>query len=200
MKTEKEYLKYISLEIVLSLLRGFLLKFKASNVGFLPRVNGKCIIKNSGQCTIGDKFSVRCKTFPVLITVFENAKLVIGDNVFLNFGVDIGCTTQIDIGNNVLIGSFTNIIDNNFHYVDPDTPNIGRKITISDNVWIGNHCIILPGVKIGKNSVVAAGSIVTSDVPDNVLVMGVPAKVKRELSIPENWIRKNPNIAVKDGL
>lgn len=180
----------MSFERVLSVAKGAGLRYKVSSVGFLPRINGKCVVKNSGKCVIGEMFSVRCKPYPVSIKIFENATLLIGDHVFLNFGVDIGCTAQITIGNNVIIGSFTNIIDNSFHYVDPDTPNIGRKITISDNVWIGNHCIILPGVKIGKNSVVAAGSVVTHDVPDNVLVTGVPATVKKELNIHKNWIRR----------
>lgn len=189
MKIEKKHLKYISLELVLSVIRGFFFKFKVSNIGFLPRINGKCFIKKYGQFIIGNNFSVTCKQFPVSISVFENAKLVIGNNVYINHGVDIGCTKQITIGNNVLIGGFTTIIDNNFHYIDACTPNIGKEIIISDNVWIGKHCIILPGIKIGVNSVIASGSIVTHDIPDNVLAAGVPAKVKRELHIPKNWIR-----------
>jgi acetyltransferase-like isoleucine patch superfamily enzyme len=188
-KIEKKKFKYISLKVILSVIRGFLLKFKVSNIGSLPTINGKCIIKNDGEFTIGNNFSVRAKPLPVFITVFENAKLKIGDNVFLNYGVDIGCTKQITIGNNVLIGDLTNIIDNNFHPVDPNDKAIGKNIVIQDNVWIGNHCIILPGVCIGHNSVVAAGSVVTHDIPDNVLVAGVPAKLIRELSIPEGWVR-----------
>lgn len=190
MKFEKTYLKYITFEFILSLIRGFFLKIKVSRVGFLPRVNGKCIIKNHGKFTIGNYFSIRSKPLPVLINVFEGAELIIGDNVFLNYGVDIGCTQQITIGNNVMIGDLTNIIDSNFHPVDSCDAVSGGKIVIKDNVWIGNHCIILPGVCIGYNSVVAAGSVVTHDVLDNVLVAGVPAKVIRDLCIPENWVRK----------
>lgn len=189
MKIKKEYLKRISLRIILSTIRGASLKLKVSRIGFLPLIDGKCIIKNSGQFTIGNNFSVRAKPLPVFITVFQNAKLIIGDNVFLNYGVDIGCTRQIIIGNNVMIGGHTNIIDNNFHPVDSCDTNVGKKVVISDNVWIGNNCIILPGVCIGHNSVVAAGSVVTHDVPNNVLVAGTPAKVVRELCIPENWVR-----------
>jgi maltose O-acetyltransferase len=127
MKIEKEYLKYISVDLVLSVIRGFFLKFKTSNVGFLPRVNGKCIIKNKGKLIIGNNFSVTSKPLPVLISVRQNAKLVIGDNVYLNSGVDIGCTKQITIGNNVMIGGYTTVMDNNFHYVDPYTTNTGKK-------------------------------------------------------------------------
>jgi len=191
MRLIRKSTKEISVKLILSVIRGRILKLKASKVGFLPRIEGKCTIKNYGQLLIGNNFSIKSKPLPVFITVFENAKLVIGDNVFLNYGVDIGCTHHIEIGNNVMIGDLTNIIDNSFHPVDPLNINVGKKITISDNVWIGNHCIVLPGVKIGINSVIAAGSVVSHDVPENVLVAGVPAKVIRELSIPENWIRKN---------
>lgn len=191
MKITRENMSVVSLGLILSLIRGRILKLKASKVGSLPRIEGKCIIKNHGQLLIGNNFSIRSKPLPIFITVFKNAKLVIGDNVFFNYGVDIGCTYHIEIGNNVIIGDLTNILDNSFHPVDSLSINVGKKVTISDNVWIGNHCIILPGVKIGINSVIAAGSVVSHDVPENVLVAGVPAKVIRELSIPQNWIRKN---------
>ena len=56
-----------------------------------------------------------------------------------------------------------------------------RQVTIGDNVWIGGNCTILPGVTIGSNVVVAAGAVVTKDVPDNRVVAGVPARVVKEL-------------------
>ena len=58
---------------------------------------------------------------------------------------------------------------------------ISKPITIGNDVWIGGNCTILPGVTIGNNVVVAAGAVVTKDVPDNCVVGGVPAKVIREL-------------------
>lgn len=60
-------------------------------------------------------------------------------------------------------------------------PPLHAPVFIGSNVWIGARSVILPGVKIGNNVVVAAGSVVTSDVPDNVLVAGVPAKIKKEI-------------------
>ena len=57
----------------------------------------------------------------------------------------------------------------------------GLPITVKDNVWIGGNVVILPGVTIGKNSIVAAGAVVTKDVPDNVIVGGNPARVIREI-------------------
>jgi len=196
MKIEKRYLKYISLETLFHLIRGYLLKLRVSNVGSLPRIKaGKCFIENHGEFSIGNFFTVRAKPIPVFINVHNNAKLQIGNYVYLNYGVDIACTHRITIGNNVFVGDLTTIMDNNFHATDSNDPvdlddrPAGKMVVINNNVWIGKHCIILPGVSIGHNSVVAAGSVVTHDVPDNVMVAGVPAKIIRELSISENWVR-----------
>jgi maltose O-acetyltransferase len=62
----------------------------------------------------------------------------------------------------------------------------GIPITIGSNVWIGGHCAILPGVTIGDNSIVAAGSVVTKDVPANTIVAGNPAKLLRHITEEQN--------------
>jgi acetyltransferase-like isoleucine patch superfamily enzyme len=92
----------------------------------------------------------------------------------------------IDIGSDVMIGSHC-AITSQTHDTRPDArrANIHRKVMIARNVWIGSGSIILPGISIGENSVIAAGSVVTKDVPDNVLVAGVPAKVLKSLRVVE---------------
>lgn len=62
-------------------------------------------------------------------------------------------------------------------------PPIHQEIRIGDNVWIGAGVIVLPGCRIGNNSVIAAGSVVCSDIPDNCMAAGVPAKVKKRLIV-----------------
>lgn len=171
-------------------IRGLLvLKVKANQCGWLPRLRGNVRIFNKGKLKVGDHLSVSSKPVPVSITVNTEAELKIGNNVFINYGVDIGCTSSVIIGNNVKIGPFTNIIDSNFHQIQPNEKIFQNPITISDNVWIGRQCIILPGVRVGKNSVIASGSVVTKDIPDNVLVAGVPARIIRELKIYDGWVR-----------
>lgn len=164
--------------------------YKLDKIGKLSRMHGKCKINNNGTIKIGNKFCAYGDPVSVRITTEEKqSTLIIGDHVFLNYGVDIGCKKSIKIGNEVKIGQFTTIMDSNYHQVDGTDEITGKEIIIKDNVWIGLRCIILPGVIIGENSVIASGSVVTKDVPDNVMVAGVPAKIIKELDIPDGWIR-----------
>lgn len=109
----------------------------------------------------------------------------LGNNVYINFNITLVDDTDIHIGNNVMIGPNV-IIDTGTH---PINPVIRKKqaqynfpVEIADNVWIGAGSIILPGVKIGENSVIGAGSVVTKDIPENVVAVGNPCKVLREIN------------------
>jgi len=91
----------------------------------------------------------------------------------------------IEIGDNVLVGTAVTVMDSDFHDIEPSrrltgTPKTG-KVAIADNVWIGDRVTILKGTSIGKNSVVAAGAVVSGAFPENVVIGGVPAKVIREI-------------------
>ncbi len=92
----------------------------------------------------------------------------------------------IYIEDDVLIGSGVHVYTTNHNYKDPNTLIINQGSTVKDvtlkkGCWIGANAIILPGITIGENSVVAAGSIVTRDVPDKVVVAGNPAKIIKEI-------------------
>jgi acetyltransferase-like isoleucine patch superfamily enzyme len=174
----------------IGLCRGQKLRYISNSVGSLPIIYGNSFIQNSGQLNIGDKLSIHSMPIPIFITVGKNGKLTIGNNVMLNYGVNIGCELNITIGNDVMIGDLSSIIDSNYHPVDSQSEVKNKEITIGDNVWIARMCNILPGVKVGKNSVIGAGSVITKDVPENVFVAGVPAKIIRKLEITSNWVRK----------
>ncbi|MNZ46530.1 Galactoside O-acetyltransferase [compost metagenome] len=181
----------ISISKVLAVLKGAaVLPIKTSSVGRLGRIAGRLSVKNKGEFIVGRNVSFHAKPLPSSIAVEKHAKLWVGDNVFFNYGLDIGCTKSIRIGSNTIIGPMVNMIDTNFHPVDSEDRSQSKDITISDNVWIGRGAVILPGVTIGENSVIAAGSIVTRDIPPNVLAGGTPAKVIRELNVPSDWIRR----------
>ena len=106
--------------------------------------------------------------------------LHIGSGVYINFGLSLVDNGNIYIGDNTFIGPNVSILTLN-HAVDPNERANGeieiKDVTIGKNVWIGAGVIIFPGVKIGDNSVIGAGSIVTKDIPKNVLAFGNPCKV-----------------------
>jgi acetyltransferase-like isoleucine patch superfamily enzyme len=104
----------------------------------------------------------------------------IGKNVFINHACSFLDLGGITIEDDVLIGPRVNLITEN-HPIDPATRRYLdlKCIVIRRNAWIGAGATILPGVTVGVNSIVAAGAVVTRDVPDNTIVGGVPAKVLR---------------------
>ena len=109
----------------------------------------------------------------------------IGDHFFSNFNLIILDVGHVRIGDNVQIAPNVGIYTAG-HPLHPDSRNSGYEygidITIGDNVWIGAHCVILPGVTVGSNVVLGAGSVVTKDLPDNVLAAGNPCRVIRSVT------------------
>ena len=151
------------------------------SLGNSPTILGKVKFTGNGKLTIGDKLFIRCdKTNPVKIHINSTAELKMGNQVFLNNGVQLSCSEKIMIGNHVDIADDCLIIDNDFHSVGSDEPKSG-PIIIEDDVWIASRAIILKGVTIGKGSVVGAGSVVTKSIPPYTFAAGNPAKVIREL-------------------
>ena len=101
----------------------------------------------------------------------------IGQNVFINFDCTFLALGGITIEDDVLIGPKVSLITEN-HPLNPEERKglTGKPIVIKKNAWIGANATILPGVTIGENAVVAAGAVVSKDVPDNTIVGGIPAK------------------------
>ena len=109
----------------------------------------------------------------------------VGENFFANYNLTILDVAKVTIGKNVQMAPNVSIYTAG-HPIHPDTRNTGYEygipIKIGDNVWIGGNVVILPGVKIGDNVVIGAGSVVTKDIPDNVIAMGNPCKIVREIT------------------
>jgi len=117
---------------------------------------------------------------PLYINYGKHTK--IGKNVFINFDCTFLDLGGITIEDNVLIAPQVNILSEG-HPVSPENRHslmVGH-IHIKKNAWIGAGAIILPGVTIGENSIVAAGAVVSTSVPDNTIVGGIPAKVIKEI-------------------
>lgn len=112
-------------------------------------------------------------------TVLENPQcIIIGNNVGIGSFVHIWGKGSVSIGDNVLVGSHTAIVSETHDYTQKVMYNthICRPVVIENNVWIGAHCVIMPGVTIKTGSVIGAGSIVTANTEPDGIYVGVPAK------------------------
>src|SRR6266536_1630824 len=115
-----------------------------------------------------------------------------GGSSVIGRGSHIVAHQSVKIGDDVFTGPYVYITDQNHGYEDPQVP-IGRQwprnqtFSIGAGTWLGAGAIILPGTRIGRNVVVAAGSVVRGDVPDRCVVAGVPARVVREYIPGTGW-------------
>jgi acetyltransferase-like isoleucine patch superfamily enzyme len=156
----------------------------AQRIGNEIELTGPVIIRNSGTLEIGDQVIFDSKWYkPIYIQLARpEARLTIERNVFINFGTEISLVKEVIIGAYSLIGIDCLIYDTDWHRLDglnlevPAAPTI-----IGRGVWLGARVIVMKGVKIGDNTVVAANSVVTNDLPNNVLAGGSPARVIREI-------------------
>jgi acetyltransferase-like isoleucine patch superfamily enzyme len=115
-------------------------------------------------------------------------KLIIGDGTAIQFYFHCGAAGRVTIGRNVLVGGRVYITDHDHCYDEPDlsareSPRLKvAPVEIGDGAFLGEGCVILKGVRIGKRAVVAANAVVTRDVPDFAVVAGVPASVVKSVS------------------
>lgn len=115
-------------------------------------------------------------------------RIYCADNVNINAECMLIASSDITIGKNSTLAYRTLLTTNAnpnapYNELCKIYPPIHKEIRIGDNVWVGAGAIVLPGCRIGNNSVIAAGSVVCSDIPDNCMAAGVPAKVKKRLIV-----------------
>lgn len=153
-------------------------KFTEIKTGLRIKGLGPKILCN-GRLIAGRNLILRSITQPIEISVGNNAEIRIGDEVFINTGAVIAAKKRIYIGDETIIGDQAMIYDTDWHGINGKNVN-SEPVEIGNHVWIGARAIILKGVKIGNNSIVAAGSVVTKDVSDNIIVAGNPAQYIRK--------------------
>lgn len=109
----------------------------------------------------------------------------VGNNFFANYNCVILDVAKVTIGENVMFAPNVSIYTAG-HPIHPESRNSGYEygipVTIGNNVWVGGNVVITPGVTIGNNVVIGAGSVVTKDIPDNVITVGNPCRVIREIT------------------
>jgi acetyltransferase-like isoleucine patch superfamily enzyme len=162
-------------------------------------IRNKINIKIGKNFTAG--FGCRIEAFP--LDSKNKICIIIGEDVQINDYVHIGAVGSITIGNNVLMASKIYISDHNHGNYDENSSDhtlsnpIDRKaickpVIIEDNVWIGESVCVLPGVTIGKGSVIGALSVVVKSIPPYSIAVGSPAKVVKKYNFESNkWIKIN---------
>lgn len=150
----------------------------SSKASFRIRKNSKIILKNHAHFAEG-----------TLLRVTDNAKFELGENSGFNSYCVITCRDKIQIGDNVLFGPFVTIHDHDHIFnTNRNINDEGYKtapIIIEDNVWIGGNVVILKGVTIGTGSVIAAGAVITKDVPPHTVVYSKQNLVMKDIVVKD---------------
>ena len=162
------------------------------NAGKTVSIRHPVYLKNPKYITVGDKFlagpGFRIEAWDRYHSQSCSPTIRIGNNVSFNYWCHVGANNRIEIGDNVLIGSGVLITDHQHGDIDNiDFNKTWRAqplfskgpVIIEDNVWVGENACIMPGVTIGRNSIIGANSVVTKDVPPNAVVVGNPARAIR---------------------
>lgn len=153
--------------------------FKNSTTVFLIRLNGKRQLKSLF-------LAVKMRIWsPHFVVTTARISSWAGKNFYANFNCVILDAAEVTIGDNVLLGPNVQILTAG-HPLDvkgrvEEGVEFGTPINVGDNVWLGGGVIICPGVTIGENSVIGAGSVVTKDIPANVVAVGNPCKVLKAI-------------------
>ena len=153
---------------------------KVDKRGKRALVLGRPVV-DASDLQVGDDFKVWSGHRTTLISGW--GRLRFGDRVFVNVGTTIIAVEEIVVGSDVAFASDVYVLDSDSHGVE-GRPHKQAPVRIGDGCWIGARAMILPGVTLGNRVLVAAGAVVTRDVPDDCLVAGNPARVVRQLSYP----------------
>jgi acetyltransferase-like isoleucine patch superfamily enzyme len=146
------------------------------------RLHGRVHFRAGGDVTFGHGVSLVGTVVPIEIVCHEGSHISIGDHTFINYGTSITAYREVSIGRHCLLGHHLRIIDRNEHGLEQrEMAPPAAPVLIDDRVWIGAHVTIFPGVRIGRNSAIGAGSVVTNDVPANCIAAGNPARVLRAI-------------------
>ena len=157
--------------------------------GFRSRISTPALLTNTSRVWIGKDVSIRKGSR--IEVVRDGAAIEIGDGTSIQFDFHCGAANKVIIGRDVLIAGRVYISDHDHVFDHFELPPrlcrdlVSSPVIIEDGVWLGEGCVVLKGVRIGRRSVVGANAVVTKSVPDGCVVCGVPAKIVRRISIDD---------------
>ena len=157
--------------------------------GFRSRLDRPDVLTNCAQIRIGKNVRIwkGSRIEAVGAARGPAPKIEIGDNTAIHLGFHCGAAESVKIGKDVLIAGRVYITDHDHAFDDPAKPVrwadglVSKLVVIEDGVWLGEGCVVLKGVTVGKRSVVGANAVVTKDVPPGVVVGGIPARVIKKI-------------------
>ena len=152
---------------------------RADTRGRRVRIIGTPVVQNDGRLEIGDDLVLNAYYAPVELTVAEGGRISIGSGVVINFGCALTAARSISVGDGASLGPFCTLMDH-----EPGLEGDAKPIVIAPRAWLAGRVTVMPGCRIGEGAVVAAGSIVTEDIPDFVIAAGIPAQVRRAIPRP----------------
>jgi acetyltransferase-like isoleucine patch superfamily enzyme len=181
------------------------LYLRGCEVGRLVRVIGGPVVRRGPRSAIvlGERVRIYSHITPTELAAGPSARLEVGARTVINYGTSLGATKLIRIGERCNLGTYVNVIDNNFHELfDRSQYPDARPVIIEDDVWLTNRVMVLPGahiergavigagsivqggVRVGQGAIVAPGSVVAENVPPRGFVMGNPARLLYTLPEP----------------
>lgn len=152
----------------------------ADSVGQRVAVRGRVWIRGSGTVVIGDDVVFDAETATIeLHAASPDARIVIGNGVFLGAGTSIEAVQSITVGDRTRVGPFCKIMDNAFHRVVGDRTQrpASVEVTIGEDVDLGARTILLPGAHVGRGARASTGTVITRRIPEGATVAGVPAVI-----------------------
>ena len=149
---------------------------RCTSVGARTRLlNGRPRIVNRGSIVLGRHVVIMSAITAVELQAVEGGRIEIGDRTFLNYGVSISAHQLVRLGCDCLLSNYVAILDNDWHDIlDRHRVPASRPVILEDNVWLGVRVIVLPGVTIGHDTVVGAGSVVVKSLPPRSIAVGNP--------------------------
>jgi len=161
-------------EILGSVLTTFKYRYIRRCIGKGTIVRGKTRIVNSANVRIADGCILQDNVY---IRAGAQGSVVFNRGCMINSFARFFGHGGIELGEDTQIGPGVTITTTQHDYDQPDLPEIFKKVTLGKRVWVGASSTILPGITIGDNSVIGAGSVVTKDLPPDSIAVGVPAKI-----------------------